>query len=172
MKPPAADPGPPVPVLARVMPPDDDPYRALAAFGVSSDSSMSEVHQGGLQAQRAGALTPERRRAWKALRDPISRLAVDLLHLPTGSPPGDGEPAEAEVAVPEPRLPALGAPDPVAVCQAVGPLPLPLVPPCPESRDLPPLEVDPWELLQEACSPPPRTAPPLAEPGPFLEGYP
>jgi len=39
---------------------------------------MADVHRAGIQAQRLGALTPERSMAWRELRDAEKRLVLDL----------------------------------------------------------------------------------------------
>lgn len=58
-----------------------DPYQLLAEFGVTDESSMADVHRAGLSAQRKGALTRERSQAWRELRDPEKRLAIDLFRF-------------------------------------------------------------------------------------------
>lgn len=61
--------------------PSNDPYQLLADFGVTDNSSMADVHRAGMNAQRRGALTPERSRAWRELRDPEKRLVLDLFRF-------------------------------------------------------------------------------------------
>jgi hypothetical protein len=58
-----------------------DAYDLLAGYGVTGDSSMADVHRAGMNAQRLGALTPERSQAWRELRDPEKRLALDLFRF-------------------------------------------------------------------------------------------
>lgn len=162
--------------LARVTPPDGNPYEALAAFGVSYDSSMSEVHRSGINAQRQKALTPERRQAWNTLKDPARRLAVDLLHVQTdpclfGDVPADDQ-SHGDCQPPTPRLPALPEPDPATICETIGILPLP------EPDQPTPLtgavlaDAPVWAVLREACPTPPPKLPPLPEPDSFLEDVP
>lgn len=64
----------------RVTAGESDPYEELAAFGVSYESSMAEVHHGGMAAQRRKELTSARREAWGELRNAEKRLLVDFFY--------------------------------------------------------------------------------------------
>jgi hypothetical protein len=81
---------------SNVLPEEGDAYGELAAFGVSYDSSMRDIHLAGIEAQRQRAFTPERARAQNELRNTGKRLLLDLLYFqPDESGFGASGPAEA-----------------------------------------------------------------------------
>ena len=148
-----------------------DAYQALKPFGVDYDSSMSELHQAGLRAQRQRDSAAVQ--AWKDLRDAEKRLMADLLFLQP-DPTVFGEETEEDycVTVPPPPpapLPEIGPASAETVLQAIGPLPVPPAPQPVPVGDSPPIEPDLWALLDEAWEPDQAALPPLPEPSSFLE---
>jgi hypothetical protein len=99
--------------------PIGDPYALLAEFGVTDESSMADVHRAGLSAQRAGALTRERSQAWRDLRDPEKRLAIDLFRFQSDPQVFGG------VALTEPDRWDLLGEVVESPAEPLGPLPLP-----------------------------------------------
>jgi hypothetical protein len=124
----------------------DDPYRALAAAGITHASTAKEVHLAGMQLQRAGALDERANQAWKELRNPERRLVLDLTSIAL--------PPTRSGAIPEPPL-ELGELVPLSLDVLADALELPpelagLATLPPREPPAPPLQG--WELLGEALS--------------------
>lgn len=142
----------------------DDPYELLRDVGVRFDTSMADLHRACQQAQRRGALSPARSRAWATLRSVEKRLLLDLLFVnPRGD--GAGEPSDEDVADP-PAVRASELPDaPVALLvSAVGRV---MLDASTTSASGQPATTHLWERLR-ASIPLLEPAAPLAEPACFL----
>ena len=158
--------------LPQIEPVDGLTYGDLAEFGAGYDSSMSEINRAGLDAQRRRQLTPERRHAWRQLRDAEKRLVLDFLHVQT-DPAAFGEesglpPGVPALERPVPVLPETPEPTEEELIAALGPVES-LPPPNLDPGPPPPLVPDVWELLEEVMPPSDTETPPLPEPTSFLE---
>lgn len=64
-------------------------YEILAGVNVTPSSSMKEIKNASFKLMGKG-MTPEQRRAWDALRNPETRLAIDFLCVALVDPDREG----------------------------------------------------------------------------------
>jgi hypothetical protein len=130
---------------AFVSPLQGDPYEILAEFGVSFDSSMKELHDCALQAQKQRALTSARDQSFRRLLNEEKRLVLDLLYF---------QPQPSIFDLSEPNMPH---PHPDGSASNIG------------KQDSSEPGTVLWSLLREAWDPPCEDLPALPLPLPLLE---
>jgi hypothetical protein len=60
---------------------DGFPYDLLVPAGITPESSMQEIQDASFTLLEQGAMTPQVRKAWDALRHPDRRLVVDFFMI-------------------------------------------------------------------------------------------
>jgi hypothetical protein len=59
--------------------PGPSPYQVLADVGITPRSTRADVEEAAFTLMAEGLMNPATQQAWRRLRDPKSRLLVDLL---------------------------------------------------------------------------------------------